>query len=180
MYAKSWVPGTYPLLDNLFNELREKRFLNTTHRLHKNYNKTHFKNISLLTISFDHNNNPKFCSSVISKDCWPKQVYRILNRLWKIDLQQGPLKSLSEEGRIMMYSQIKWLTEHSDCKLYFVSREGNHWQNFVVDQYNNNYKLNFKYNNYKYQTCTTPNDESCWQKIIYSGDDSFLQEWNKK
>jgi len=180
MYARSWVPGTDKNLDNLFDTLREKRFVDSSHRLHKNYDKNHFKNVSLLTISFDENNNPKYCSSVIARDCWPKNVYRILNRLWKIDLQSGPLQNLAEEGRIMMYSQIKWLFDSTDCKLYFVSREGNYWQKFVVDEYKNRYKLDFSYDDYKYQTCTTPNDNSCWQKIIYRGDESLLQYWNKK
>lgn len=180
MYAISWVPGTNLIYDKLFDDLRQKRFLNSKHRLNKNYGQNHFKNVNLLTISFDNNNKPKFCSSVVKKDCWPNNVYRILNRLWKIDLHNGPLPNLSKEGQIMVYSQIQWLKVNTDCKLHFISREGDYWQKFVVNEYKNRYRLDFNFDDYKYQTCVTPNDDSCWQKIIYQGDSDLLQYWNKK
>jgi hypothetical protein len=180
MYATSWVPGTNRDLDNLFDQLRQQRFLDTDHKLHKNFDKKQFENVSILTISFDNDNNPKFCGSVIAKNCWPKKVYRIVNRIWKIDLQPSPLQKLSEGGKVMMSSQIKWLRENTDCELYFISRSGNYWQQFVVDECKNRYNLTFEFDNYKYQTCTTPNDDSCWQKIIYCGNANLLQNWSRK
>jgi len=180
MHCETWVQGTNPELDLLFHTLRMKQFNDKSHPLWVNYDEFPFKEAIALSIAFDDANNPEFCSSILSRSCWPSQAYRILNRLWKITPTTGPLRELQPLGGIMLHSQIAWLKSNTDCKLIFISREGMTWQKFVIDQYQTKFNLEFKYDKHKYKTCETPNDDSCWQPIIYQGDSTLLDEWERK
>ena len=180
MHCEIWVPGTRTDLDALFDHLRKQRYRDTDHPLWKNYAKEEFSKCTILSIVFDSKGNPEFCSSVIQRDCWPKDAYRLINRVWKINPTPGPIKQLKPSGGVMLHSQIEWLKQHTDCRLVFVSRKGPLWQRFAINQYKKYFDLEFKTDAYKYCTCETPNDESCWQHIIYQGDESVLANWTKK
>jgi len=180
MYCKTWAQGTNVELDSLFETLRIKQFNDHSHPLWANYNEHPFTEASALSIAFDDNDSPEFCSSIQTRTCWPPQAYRILTRLWKITPTDGPLRGLQPLGGIMLHSQIDWLKANTDCKLIFISREGNSWQKFVIDQYKNKFDLEFKFDSHSYKTCETPKDDSCWQPIIYQGDETLLTEWERR
>lgn len=179
MNCETWIPGSNNELDTLFDKLREQQYQKIEHPLWKNYSKASFNECTILSIAFDNAGNPEFCSSAVQRDCWPKDAYRIINRVWKINPSPGPIKQLKPSAGIMLHSQIAWLNQYTDCKLVFVSREGLLWQNFTVNQYKR-FDLEFKTDIHKYRTCNTPNDDSCWQHIIYQGDESVLANWTKK
>ena len=179
MHCETWVPGSNTELDTLFDKLREQQYRNTEHPLWKNYSKSSFNDCTILSIAFGSSGDPEFCSSVTQRECWPEHAYRILNRVWKINPIPGPIRKIKPSAGVMLHSQIDWLKQHTDCKLVFLSREGPTWQKFTIDQYKN-FNLEFKTDTYKYRTCATPNGQSCWQHIIYQGDDSVLENWDRK
>lgn len=180
MRCETWIPGSNQELDKLFDHLRQKRYENRDHPLWKNYSESAFSNCVILSIAFDNNDNPEFCGSALTRSCWPATAYRIVNRVWKINPEHGLVNQLKPSGGLMMHSQINWLKENTDCNLIFISREGPSWQKFTIDQCKKNFNLEFKTDSYKYCTCLTPNDESCWQHIIYQGEESVLVNWNRK
>ena len=45
--------------------------------------------------------------------------------------------------------------------------------------FRNRFELMFKTDNYKYLTCPNEYDSTCWQKIIYYGDESLLTQWKR-
>lgn len=179
MYSKIWIPGTNKELDDLFEHLRQIQYNNKEVELWQNYNENAFKKCVALTITFDDDHNPDFCGGIRIRDCWPKQVYRICDRLWRHSQRKIHIKNSPGTG-VTAKNQIEWLKEHTDMKLVFVSRESEKWQRYVVTQWKRQVDLDFEYDSYKYRTCTTPDDPSCWQYIIYSGDNTLLQEWQRK
>lgn len=180
MHCETWIPGSNNELDQLFDRLREQQHQKKEHPLWKNYSKQEFDECAILSIAFDSTGNPEFCSSALTRKCWPSTAYRIINRVWKINPQDGPLKQLKPSGGLMLLSQIDWLNQNTDCNLVFVSRQGPRWQQFAINQYRENFNLEFKTDTYKYRTCATPNDDDCWQHIIYQGNESVLLNWERK
>jgi hypothetical protein len=177
--VKIWRPGTDTDLDQLFEDLRLKQFNNTSDPLASNYEKDIFTRSLALSISFDSNNNPTHCSSIIHRNCWPDQVYRILNRMWKID-RISITKFVSPQICLMVAEQFKWLKENTNCELVFVSRQYSNWRNMLIRDFDKYSGLTFKTDNYKYLTCPNFQDKSCWQHIIYYGDEQCLKLWNHK
>lgn len=181
MRAITWRPGSDSLYDPLFEHLRELNYRKKDHPLWQNYNQEHFYNECLaLTIAFNQHNIPVLCGSILNRDCWPPNVYRIINRLWSVWQGEGPIRNLMPEGEHLLRSQIEWLQENTDVELIFISREAPNWQQWTVDQYKNNYNLEFDYDHYRYQVCATPNDDSCFQRIIYQGNENLLKQWARK
>jgi hypothetical protein len=181
MNAITWKPGTDSLYDPLFDYLRELHYRDKTHHLWSNYNREHFINeAAALSIVFDSDGNPTHCASVLKRSCWPDKVYRILNRLWRVDRYDGPIKNIDSNGGLLMKSQLEWLKANTDCELAFVSRESKHFQKWLIDQCRTNYELNFEHDDYLYLTCPNPGDTSCWQRIIYQGNNSLLESWSRK
>jgi len=181
MHAITWRPGTDTLWDPLFDHLRERHYRNHDHPLWKNYNRDHFFNECIaLTIAFDENEWPILCGSILGRECWPKNTYRIINRLWSVHQSDGPIKNLHPVGEILLKSQINWLKENVEYDMVFISREAKHWQQWTVDQYRNNYGLDFEFDDHQYLVCNNPTDDSCWQRIIYQGDASLLEQWSRR
>ena len=180
MHAITWIPGSNPELDFLFNELRERRFRDQSHRLWKNYSKESFNNVAALSITFDDKNNPEVCSSISQSTCWPDDVYRIYNRVWRLTNKKTFLQKLSPTMAAIAQSQIQWLKENTDCKLYFVSRQTANWDEWLIDRFKTGYNMDFKTDNYLYLTCPNECDETCWQRIIYNGDESLLEIWKRR
>jgi hypothetical protein len=94
--------------------------------------------------------------------------------------QAAPIDRLAEEQGVLLKSQIDWLKENTDVKMTFISRENKYWQQWTVDQYQDHFGLEFKYNKNRYQVCATPDDDSCFQRIIYQGPEELLSNWNHK
>lgn len=196
MQAVTWRQGTDALLDPLFDHLRERQYRDHNHPLWKNYNKEHFEKECLaLSIAFGDHGMPVFCGSILGRDCWPKNTYRIINRFFttgwfnpkeffsgeSVDTSQAaPIDTLALEQGELLKSQISWLKENVECDMVFVSRESKYWQKWTVDQYKKLFDLEFEYDHYRYQVCTAPEDDSCFQRIIYQGPKQLLEEWNKK
>jgi len=179
IYAKTWVPGTDTSLDNLFEEFREKIYRDQQHPLWSNYTKEHFKTCSALTISFE-NDIPIFCSSILERKIWPHGVFRIMNRYWRIGNEHVFLKTISQGSAEMTRSQLEWTKKQPHFQLVFISRQYDHWQQFVINQFDKKYQIKFNSDNYKYLTCDNKEDDSCWQKIIYQGDYNVLNLWTRK
>jgi hypothetical protein len=76
-------------------------------------------------------------------------------------------------------SQIEWLKENTDCKLYFISRQTDNWNDWMIEHFKE-YGIEFKTDNYMYLTCPNECDDTCWQRIIYSGDTGLLEQWKRK
>jgi hypothetical protein len=77
-------------------------------------------------------------------------------------------------------SQIEWLETCSDCQLYFISRETDNWQKWMIENFSNTHGLNFEMDDHLYLTCPNECDNSCWQNIIYNGNRELLQTWQRK
>jgi hypothetical protein len=177
MYTKIWKPGTDQELDNLFEDLRKKQYEGND-PLWYNYDQSSFYDCTALCITFN-DEVPEVCSSITTKPFWPTNTYRILNRLWKSAPRLKMLKKMSPNVGQMVLDQISWLENNLDPKLVFISRQPPGWQKFTINTLQKDFNIEFKTNDYKYQTCTA-DDESCWQSIIYRGDESLLEQWNKK
>ena len=180
MKTITWAPGTNTEYDELFESLRARHYADTSHRLWKNYAKEAFKDVAALTIYFDKEGTPEMCSSIASRDCWPVNAYRILNRLWKhsnkIKFPRVMSPSFAESAK----SQIVWLSTNTNCELYFISRQTDNWEEWVIRNFQEVYGIGFKTDNYKYLTCPNEYDDTCWQKIIYNGNEQLLDQWKQK
>ena len=180
MNTITWAPGTDLKMDLLFDQLREQQYNDRSHRLWKNYSKDSFDFAVALTICFNDNDEPEMCSSIASRDCWPVNAYRILNRLWKhsnkIKFPRVMSPSFAESAK----SQIEWLAHNTNCELYFISRQTDNWEEWVIKNFQEVYGVGFKTDNYKYLTCPNECDDTCWQKIIYNGNEQLLTQWKQK
>lgn len=177
----TWAPGTDPKMDQLFDQLREKQYNNVDHRLWKNYSRENFLFAVALTIHFGDDGKAEVCSSIASRDCWPAGAYRILNRAWKTQhvRHSGAPATLGPRFGFSVQSQVEWLNTHTDHQLYFISRETDNWERWLVKQFRA-YNLEFSTTNYKYLTCPNECDISCWQNIIYHGDARVLEQWKRQ
>lgn len=182
MHTISWAPGSKPKLDRLFNDLREQHYNDHSHRLWKNYSEKEFNFIQpvALTIYFDDNEIPEICSSISTRDCWPKGVYRIHNRVWKPNNKKTFLTRVSDSMGYSAKSQIRWLTRNTDCKLYFISRQTSKWEEWMIKHFEKDFNIHFKTDNFKYLTCPNECDDTCWQKIIYNGNSTLLNYWKHR
>jgi hypothetical protein len=183
MKSVTWKPGENKELDNLFDKLREQQYQNRNHRLWKNYSKDEIEKWSGLiayTISFDYNDQPELCSTISKRNCWPDNACRILNRTWKVSNKKQIMPEISQAMGKATLSQISWLKENTDYQFYFISRQTNNWMEWVTKNFKRQFDLNFKIAKNKYLTCSNEHDDSCWQSIIYIGDDSVLKIWKKR
>lgn len=179
MRVVTWVPGSNSEYDDLFEELRAEHYADTSHRLWKNYSKETFKEVAALTIYFDDNEQPEVCSSITKRNCWPKNVYRIHNRVWKCHNKKQFLRKVSPSMGYSAASQIEWLERNADCQLYFISRQTDNWNDWMIDHFKE-YQINFSTDSHLYLTCPNERDDTCWQRIIYSGDGNLLEQWKRK
>lgn len=180
MQVHTWEPGTSPELDRLFETLRIERYNDRSHRLWKNYGLDSFDDAAALTIAFNDNGDPEVCSSINSRPCWPKNAYRIYNRTWKVTEKKQFLRTVTPAMGLAGTSQIKWLLENRNCQLYFISRETDNWQEWMIENFAKSHNLHFKMDNYRYLTCSNECDNTCWQHIIYQGDERLLKKWKRQ
>jgi hypothetical protein len=180
MKTYTWEPGSNPELDKIFNKVRLERYNDHSHRYWKNYGEDSFEHAVALTICFDDTGVPEMCSSIAQRDCWPSTAYRILNRLWKHSNKILYPRVMSPSFAETAKSQIEWLKEYTDCELYFISRQTDNWEDWVIKNFADVYGINFKKDNYKYLTCPDECDDTCWQRIIYNGNDQLLSTWKRR
>lgn len=179
MKVYTWKPGSNKDLDYLFNELRLIQFYDKTHRLWFNYSEEFVSFCVALTICLDDDNHPTICSSISSRTCWPKNVFRILNRTWKPNTRMPIAKKLSKYWIGTVQSQFDYLKENTNYKIAFISRQTGNWENWLATNLNEK-GFKFKTDKYYYLTCPNECDETCWQKIIYQGDARSMKSWKKK
>jgi hypothetical protein len=181
MYAITWKNGEDRSLDLFFDELRESQY-SSNDRLSKNYSKHMMHQSIASTIVLDDNDDPILCSTIGRKEIWPIGVYRIYNRTWKVSskrkssIHAGMTPEMAQIGK----SQIDWLTENTDCKLYFMSRETKNWRSWAIHTMKQDHGMNFYDGQYEYLTCENPSDTTCWQTIIYNGDFDVLKNWQHR
>jgi hypothetical protein len=179
METYTWVPGSNYELDSLFEELREQRYNDHSHRYWKNYGKDSFQYAIALTIYFDDDGIPEVCSSISERDCWPTGAYRIHNRVWKCNNKKQFLRKVSPSMGHSANSQIEWLKNNTDYRLYFISRQTDNWNDWMIEHFKE-YGIHFKTDNYMYLTCPNECDNTCWQRIIYNGDENLLDLWKRR
>jgi hypothetical protein len=180
MNTITWKPGTRLDLDHLFDELRQKHYEDQSHRLWKNYHRDAFKNVLALTICFDDEGTPEMCSSILERDCWPKGAFRVLNRLWKCNNKILYPRVMSPSWGLSAQSQFKWMQENVQYKLCFISRQSVKWKKFTQEEFARQFNIHWKTDNYQYLTCPNEQDESCWQSILYLGNDDLLTNWRRR
>ncbi len=179
MTAITWAPGSDKDLDQLFNKLREDQYNDRTHNLWKNYSPEYFVDIVAYTIYFDKEDTPVLCSSISNRSCWPRDAYRILNRTWKPYERLSWPKGVGSNFGETIQSQKEWLEITTDSKLHFVSRQKQGWQDWCIKSFKK-HGHEFKKNNKHYLTCPNECDDTCWQLIIYNGDDNLLEQWKSR
>lgn len=182
MNTITWKPGSDTKLDDLFDSLREKQHQDRSHRLWKNYSLEYWNDAGIIanTICFDKNNTPEVCSTISSRPCWPVGVFRIYNRTWKCSNKKQFLRTVTPAMALAGKSQIEWLETYVNSELYFISRETDNWQEWMINSFYNTHAMEFKMDNYLYLTCPNDCDNSCWQKIIYNGKEDLLKQWQRK
>jgi hypothetical protein len=182
MKTKTWVPGSNKKLDTLFNRLREEQYQNKNHRLWQNYSVEYWNDAGIVanTICFNDNNEPEICSTISNRSCWPKSAYRILNRTWKYSNKKSMMTEISQAMGSTTISQINWLTDNTDCKLYFISRQSDNWTEWVQNNFKRQFNLDFKIGAHKYLTCPNECDNTCWQPILYCGNEEQLTQWKHR
>jgi len=179
MKVITWAPGTNIEYDELFETLRAEHYADTSHRLWKNYAKEAFNDVAALTIYFDDDGVPEVCSSTTQRSCWPAGAYRIHNRVWKANNKKTFLRRVSPSMGHSAASQIEWLKNNTDCQMYFISRQTDNWNDWMIEHFKE-YSIEFKTDNYMYLTCPNECDDTCWQRIIYNGNSELLQEWKRR
>ena len=176
-----WAPGTNQKLDQLFHELREQQYQNRQDPLWANYSEAAFQDCVALSVYFDSQGQAETCSSIAARTCWPVGAYRICNRLWKSANRRKGLKRGISTGVIeTVRDQISWLRQNTGCRMVFISRQYSGWQQHLAQGFNVSVSTNFRYDKYHYLTCPDQDCETCWQRIIYDGDESLLETWHRK
>lgn len=180
MLAVTWTKGHDKELDILFDQLRERQHQDHNHRLWKNYSPRMLDDCVACTIVFDDDNNPLVCASISSRSCWPDGAYRIFNRMWKPTQRKEFLRKVTQGAGLVGTSQIEWLKQNTNYKLYFISRETSNWQEWMIESFRDDHNLIFNTDTYKYLTCFCETQDACWQHIIYNGDQDILTQWKRR
>jgi hypothetical protein len=81
---------------------------------------------------------------------------------------------------VVANSQHEWLLQNTNCELIFISRQTTNWEEWMIRHFNKDFGFNFETDKYCYLTCPNESDDSCWQKIIYSGNRELLEIWNRR
>ena len=182
MHVKIWIQGTDPTLDSLFEELRVQQHSDISHPLYKNYSAKAFEECSALSITFD-NDQPIVVGSILTRSCWPKNAYRIVNRFWKV--HEHRLPHLDRNHGMTVFSKtveahVNYAEQQLNAEMVFISRQYNNWQAFTKKILTEKVGIEFKYNDHKYLTCGNEQDDTCWQKILYRGNEDLLTDWKNK
>ena len=160
--------------------LREQQYQNRQDGLWANYSAAAFQDCLALSIYFNEDGEPELCSSIASRSCWPQGAYRILNRTWKCRNRKRMMPEISQAMGQTALAHVKWLADHTDCLLYFVSRETDNWMAWTQRNFKRQFDLDLQMGEGKYLTCANEAADSCWQHILYHGDARVLEQWRKR
>jgi len=181
MKCVTWKPGTVKELDEEFDYLRNVQYSDKSHRLWKNYSPNQFSDAVALTIYWNQDGEAELCSSVAQRTCWVNNAYRILNRTWKHSNRLNIAPTIMSDCFISaIKSQVSWLELNTECQLYFISRETENWENLLIKKLKQSCDLSFKTDEYKYLTCSLETESTCWQKIVFNGNESLLNLWKRR
>ena len=79
-----------------------------------------------------------------------------------------------------VYVHDSYAEQELNADLVFISRQHDNWQAFTKRILIQKVDIEFKYNDYKYLTCGNEHDGTCWQKIVYRGNEDLLTQWQKQ
>ena len=77
-------------------------------------------------------------------------------------------------------AHVNYAEQELNADLVFISRQHDNWQAFTKRILIQKADIEFKYNDYKYLTCSNEHDDTCWQKIVYRGNEDLLTQWQKQ
>jgi transposase len=81
---------------------------------------------------------------------------------------------------LIAQSQAAWLKANTNCELFFISRQTTNWEEWMIKHFNKDFAFDFNTDKYLYLTCSNEYDDTCWQKIIYSGNTEILKKWKRR
>lgn len=174
----TWTTDT--ALDAIYEDLRKKHYVNTGHRLYKNYSQDHLREVSAKSIYWGHSGEPEIVASILARSCWPEGTFRILNRLWKPKMLTNPIFEINEGFSKLIEDQINWC-QLREAKGFFMSRQGDTaWREWAVEKLEPQTNLKFYLPDDKFLTCNNEEKDDCWQKIVFYGDIEQLDNWKSK
>jgi hypothetical protein len=104
-----------------------------------------------------------------------------MNRTWKLGNDREPvLRHVTDEMAYTIKSQLTWLHENQDFDLAFISRETSSWKNWFVRDMLDKHGVEFKTSDNRYITCDNKFKQTCWQYIVYQGNDKVLEKWDQQ
>lgn len=174
----TWV--TDSVLDRIYEDLRQQHYNRKNLRLYKNYSPDHVREVSARSIYWNEEGKPSIVCSILSRSCWPAGTYRILNRLWKPEMNSGPIRGINIGFAKLAIDQTKWCMERGG-KTVFMSRQMDGWAKWALPYFNQTTGLEFELPQGRYLTCDDEENDDCWQKILIHGDVSLaLNTWKSK
>lgn len=181
MYIDKVITWTSdPVLDAVYEDLRSKHYANTAHRLYTNYGPEHVAELSAKSIYWGVDGLPKIVCSILSRSCWPNNTYRILNRLWKPELNSGDTFSIDNGFALLVQDQISWCNSHEAGAVFMSRQTSGRWQEWASTILGSMTGINFHLPTQKFLTCNNETDDSCWQRIIFVGDTTLLNNWKNR
>jgi hypothetical protein len=174
----TWISD--PILDDVYEKYRNIHYSNTSHRLHKNYGPDHVAELSAKSIYWGLDGQPKIICSILKRDCWPENTFRILNRLWKPDINSNNAFSIDNGFSLLIIDQVSWCINNCAEGIFMSRQTPGRWQHWASEKLEKMSGLKFYLPTEKFLTCNDEDSESCWQKIIYYGDLKLLNSWKKK
>jgi len=168
-----------PVLDSIYETLRIKQY-NKNHRLSNNYSKDHTIEVVAKSIYWGEDSVPKIVSSVLHRSCWPNNVFRILNRLWKTELNSGPTFNIDKGFGLMIENQIEWCLENGAPGMFMSRQSTSNWQSWAQPIFIQQTGIEFVAPPEKFLTCDNEANLDCWQHILYYGDLPLLNTWKRK
>jgi hypothetical protein len=174
----TWEKDT--TLDAVYEHYRQLHYSKTDLKLRANYSQYHVSEVSAKSIYWGHDGLPKIICSILSRPCWPPNVYRILNRLWKVNINTGGVKSIDPGFAMLVEDQMKYC-KNLGAHGVFMSRSihGN-WFKWAGDYFKKELDLDFFHPSELYLTCENEFDYNCWQQILFFGTTGCLNQWKKQ
>jgi hypothetical protein len=165
-------------LNDTYEYYRQQHFKNTKHRLYSNYSKNHVSELSAKSIYWGNDGEPKIICSILARSCWPDDTYRILNRLWKPNLNSGAIFDIDQGFGMLVKDQLDWSIQHGANAVFMSRQTDGKWQQWASKILTEMTGIEFYLPPEKFLTCENESDSSCWQKIIFYGDKSKLNTWS--
>jgi hypothetical protein len=85
----------------------------------------------------------------------------------------------NEWRRVMNITDGEMMPQIESLLDKYEQASSDNWEQWCINNFLDRFNLEFKTDNYKYLTCPNECDDTCWQKIIYNGNESILSQWKK-